>query len=600
MTVAALRRAALAPVLVACMATAGCSLVDPYVDPAPEIIQAYDDRPSLDNAVKYAESQRKAYLAAISDQAILSNSVALSLVPMAGFAAWYGITAQYPQTILALALIGAGTYISTDYLVSKPRQLVYAAGADAITCTLGAIAPLQVALERVKPEHNGDLTLSGRLLALKNSLDNLRNQLAVVEKAGLGDAPEVAAARRTLADGQATLRQGMDADAILAAAGQTLYNAVQHIRDLVTKALIETQPNLAALAGSLASALPVRAGQIATLPAPLPPKVTTTTGLADLSRSGIAAMEAKLEELRQEVEQKALDIGLVIALVSQRPSDAMLKACGVGIESAGVTFVVNPTKIELNVPTSEQTVSLVISGGKPPYGAEWVGLTPAIAPDLTYSADGTGIVRLKIPAKTAAGRYQLRVHDGTNGESIATVDILAASTEQSGGQAAESTPRALGDPLVARIQRGLAARGKDPGTIDGQWGDKTTGAVQEFLAGATPDEANYVNREKLAEWLDSTSPAPADWRRFVEYPAPSNFLPDEVTQARELVTQLSSRKCIDPVANASPGQVIAAARKGEYRLLHDNPDLPQTAAPLLAKLQADTNQTITCKAGWLP
>ena len=154
------------PVLMICcgLAVSGCSLLNPHViwerPDATEVV-------TLQSAIKYANDAKDAYKTAIGEQAMLTSSLGLGLIPLSAAALGLGIANVDGNAITALGLTGAAAFSATTWVGSKPRQRVYIAGIKAMTCAVDAMIPLNF------PQQ--DQT------DLKNDLDTLNGAIRVAQ-----------------------------------------------------------------------------------------------------------------------------------------------------------------------------------------------------------------------------------------------------------------------------------------------------------------------------------------------------------------------------------------------------------------------------------
>lgn len=87
---------------------------------------------------------RMRYLDAVSSETTLSNLISAALIPLSAVAMYRGITSSSDSTqnwLAAAGLTGAAAYAYGSTFTSKPRQLIYVAGADALGCASLAARP---------------------------------------------------------------------------------------------------------------------------------------------------------------------------------------------------------------------------------------------------------------------------------------------------------------------------------------------------------------------------------------------------------------------------------------------------------------------------
>ena len=129
------------PVLLVCssLVVSGCSLLNPHVTwERPEKGQPV----TLQSAIEYANRAKDAYKEAVGDQALLTNALGTALIPLGAATLGAGIAGVSAEPLAYLALSGAAIYGVGTWLSSGPRQSVYIAGINGITCAVEAILPL--------------------------------------------------------------------------------------------------------------------------------------------------------------------------------------------------------------------------------------------------------------------------------------------------------------------------------------------------------------------------------------------------------------------------------------------------------------------------
>ena len=496
--------------LIVLSVTACQSWVDPYVSVSSN---TYNQDKSLENAIAYANGTKEAYYEAISNQAILNSSVGLTLIPISALAIFFGITSASDDVIPALGVSGAALYAGGNYLYSEPRQFIYAAGANAITCAVGLMEPLQLGGTGQSSFTDELDSFPGKIRRLEEALDGARAS---------GTSPEIRSAEQVLAVARTTLVQAREARVKIETAGPRLYNAVEGIRGQVTQALVATEPNLTALVTNLASSLPITAGQITGVPLI---EETTVAGDEDV--------EFDFDEAPVvEVELATAKLTAVIDRVSKAPLAEELTACGVDIEKAGLTFEVTPSE-ELVIDIGEQpvTASIVAVGGELPYATNWVGVAPSedtVKLDLSYGAGAAGIVSLTVEPGASAARYTVVVSD--SGSGIKTVNITLRKAAAAPATTATRNETAESDPQVVMLQDLLRERGYDPGKTDGILGgnkSNTRAAIDRFLEseGLSRNDLETEDSAFVAEVIGLLRDAEVD--REEEGPVTEDGAPNE-------------------------------------------------------------------------
>lgn len=563
-------RASVATVILSSTVLAGCSLIDPYVAPSEEISKRYSEERSLAAAMAYAEALRDEYKGALSDQAILNSSIGLALIPVSALAAYYGITGGNSNTIVGLALGGAGAYIGASYLQSEPRQFVYASGVTAVNCAISIMEPFRTAQIILKDE---DGSLTSRIRTVEQTANELSIKIKEALPA-LGDQNvEIIAAQDAVNVARATSADGRAVEVALKSGGGTLFSSVRQIEATVDRAIIDTQPSLSSLVSTLGTALPLRAGQIAPQPKPKEKAQGEVTAPAD------ANDEAELIELRQKLEGDIIAVREIVDLVKDRTPAESLQNCGVDISKSGLTFNIIPdAPISFVDGATQETSTISVRGGTPPYAASWVGTTPPdISATLTPSPnwDETGILTVtETTASPAEGRYSLLIHDAGIGATIIEVNSGNGGGGAVGSVRAEAAPAAAAgtppDPDVLQLQSLLQQKNINPGRIDGVFGPDTFSAIKTFTndqslletdaRAKVPELIRQLGGKPLADSTPVSLPGAA--------PAPLGGPPlsaEEQTFFSNAFALLATRQCVDN--STVPATMVEAQQKLDQAVL---------------------------------
>ena len=489
-----------------------CASIDPVVivDPA-TVTQEQEDQQkeatSLPKAVAYGEAVRAAYRKHIDDQIILQNSVGLGLIGAAAAALGLEVPGESVDAVLGLGLGGAAAYTSSQFLTTKLQQLIYAAGAGAVSCSIAAMAP-----RRATYAHLGELkelvegapkTAAGSLRA---DMDDLQ---ALIDKimSGTGNKPtqEVIDAQAALTTGKAAETRGRDAIAALEIAGADLMSAITKIEGDVDQQIIEARPDLSALVASLSGAIPSAAGQI-TGRVPVAPPAGGAPVKAAISADDLKALRTGINN----IDQKSRRINILADAVGEKPSSEALAKCNVDVQKAGLTFKLDREgQIAVDASKADQIVTLNASGGTPPYSAGWSGLTPTQKITINVEDPFRGRVVIKIEKDAPAGCYTVLVSDGSKGSGSVTLNVSngcgATAAAASTGEGTPAAPAA--DEAILKIQKSLKQAGITKATVagkekdiaeDGQWGDITKAAIIKYLTTKANIPADKIPSEKAA------------------------------------------------------------------------------------------------------
>lgn len=360
-----------------------CSLVNPHV--------TWERPPSggstLRDGIDYANSAKDQYKKAVGDQAILANLMGIGLIPLGAAALGLGITDGSGTTIAALGLAGAAAYGTGTWLSSRPRQLIYIAGINAMTCAVEAMLPLAFS-DDARKAFTADLAqLNASIGTFRQQVDTVTRLLGQVKK----DVPragdiiaetesDLRTAEALLETARTTFASGTQLDREIERAGQMLISAVDRIGAEVDRAITTTIPDIQGLP-SIVGGLAQTSAQFTKLPEVTKggEQMTGKTEPAKIARDVPVAEERRpveqLNEAKEQLRTQALALGervrrvaTVVNSVSETKPAATLKQCGVQEVVTGVSVQpVGPVEFEKG---KAATKRLVITGGKPPYTAE--------------------------------------------------------------------------------------------------------------------------------------------------------------------------------------------------------------------------------------
>ncbi len=424
------------------------STIDPYLYAKTSANKHYDlskygGNLRLKTAIRFAIDQKELYHNALSHQAILNAGIGLALIPITAVASYLGLrnTGRGARdAIAALGISGAGIYAAGSYFRSRPRELVYLAGAAAIDCVLATMEPITSESENVPIFRaylfGGPLDPGNKNSPVSSSLPALISKMEVqilrVEELYSGRQTALTTiARQQVGRARTIWKDALATDAAFRAAPDRIARSVQRIRTEVDKAVATTLPDFAALAATLAKSIPTSAAQITGVDLGTP-KITKIvipdTGIRNAGpRQGKRLADqrriasSRLQSVLSELENSLVFLDRAISAVAKKPDLEILKGCGVDIAKAGLTFAVTPSPDAVfNVGSADVTQTLILSGGKVPYSWTWEGLQPPAAAkivvsNVTYAPNATGAVMVTVPKGTSASEYILRFSHGAEG-----------------------------------------------------------------------------------------------------------------------------------------------------------------------------------------
>lgn len=333
---------------------------------------------TMQAGIIYADRAIAAYQKGISQQSILTNVMALTLIPLAAAGLAMGIEGANAVSIAALGLSGAAIYGTGSFLSSKPRQLVYAAGVKAIVCAKEATLPLNLS----GADFVDFKTSTEKLIDDSSKLEEMirETRQAVTNVNNMGGM--IAGAEESIKNAQESLDKA--AEVVSAAeklkreighANQALIFAVDKIAAEIDAAILTTLPNVQAISGIIGGLAQI-SGQFTSAPEVGKPKAEPSLSFEGMaagdtgakSEQGEVALEKlkKLQDATRSLQRLTVKVnGFILSVAETQPSQA-LKQCAVDPVPTGI-FVrpTGPVRLRENV-----IKSIVVRGGKPPYFAE--------------------------------------------------------------------------------------------------------------------------------------------------------------------------------------------------------------------------------------
>ena len=96
---------------------------------------------SIGDALQVAHCVRGQYVQAVKDLSEVQAGTAASLIWLPALALFKGITHPNSQDLAGLGIAGSASYAYGTTMTSRPRQMVYLSGAEAMNCVIGASQP---------------------------------------------------------------------------------------------------------------------------------------------------------------------------------------------------------------------------------------------------------------------------------------------------------------------------------------------------------------------------------------------------------------------------------------------------------------------------
>ncbi len=367
----------------------------------------------------YARARQDAYIKAMVDDTVLSDRIALGLLPMGAAVLGLGVTGTTGDPIMALALSGATGYGLGTWFTNKARREVFKVGATATGCVIAAAAPLDVSKEKQKRIETARNHLHETLVTLRGKLDPENTISAVTE---------------LITNAEETLRHADEVLQGLNQAGSTIVNAVEAVRIEITKAAVDTAQDLRDLQDHLKSSVYAPFQDILGIATPKG-KSLSTGELEALSVEKRTAEEEDIREAVQHVQIARDTLAHEVAAVNISGVPAEFGKC---LDSA--RGIQAPTKLRI----SPSSLVRVPKGGSARIVITGAKTRPAIVPlwpkDVKIQLDipdtGALIVEITIDKTVPVGAYFLSVRDEEN-DVEKTVRIEVLRMDQSAAEPTE-------------------------------------------------------------------------------------------------------------------------------------------------------------------
>lgn len=477
---------------------------------------------NIEEAVAYGQKLRKEYESNIDDQILLRNMTDLALVPIVGATAFYGVSRAHSDVLLGLSVGGTGTYVLGQRYANASDQMIYASGIVALGCVLGrfegqqsAYASRQVLFDlvggTVYDENGVPFFVPGLVRTAIDDLSalvqNLPQDLSADDKKILLEARALIATAENVRS--VTGQTALDA---LDSSGNRLIEAVNGIKAQVTQSLVTNQIDAGRFKGAMEAAFLSSVVKVARTPdQPVDGTGAPAEGDAKAvmltvnARNAILGQMATLRELVRQVRE-------IAERAARPPSTAELSKCDLDLDGTGIPLSVSrPGPIPVPVAdggpklTAPVEVGFSVSGGRPPYAANWAGVYSGTLRQPTISS--AGALTASLPNALPKGTYELEIGDSSQRGTPLVVKIQvgtppltpgAGNGQDAGGNGvAGNGDGANVDPeeLKARlIQAFLRSKGitkvdvdgdtntaPEDLTVDGAIGDITRKAMHDYL-----------------------------------------------------------------------------------------------------------------------
>ena len=466
-------------ILIVCLIlSTGCSLINPHVQ---FDLSKKNEPVTVKSALQYADGAIDKYKSAIGDQSTLTSVTGLTLIPLGAAALAVSIVGLGTNVITALGVGGAAGIGVSSWLSSKPRQLVYAAGIEAMTCAKDAIQPFNLAEDTLNTLFSDVKDLNASIASVETSIADIEAYAATnpqEAELAISVKQSVTRARSLVDEARAAYQSGSTLNIKLARAGHFLISAVDSIGAKVDVELTKTEPNVASIAGAIGG-LAEMAHQIERLPG----GATTIQGMAGgppaAPKVGLAIGKPNLSDLLRvlindanALSQKTRSVSAVVNSIGSADLQPTLKRCSVDVVATISLQVQPPGGLEFDESTPS-TKRVIVSGGKPPYFAYFLATNvPGLVPPQNA---GTSLIEItKTNQATPTGQYQLYITDTAGNNTTVNITI----TKKSSG------------PLLS-----VEKLGRGNGKVEAE--EVAGGATQKIMECTTKCDASIVSGKQL-------------------------------------------------------------------------------------------------------
>lgn len=221
---------------------------------------------------------------------------------------------------------------------------------------------------------------------------------------------------------------GRQALASLDAAGNEIVLAVDNVKASVAKSLVENRVDGGAFASAVQAAYRGSIRDIAETP-----ERTPDTGISyseKASKEKYKETNERVAALTDQLRQETRIVRDIARQIEALPSPADLEGCALDVADEGLTLTVSRTG-PIPVPadggqlTDPTSVEFTISGGRPPYRANWAGVVSPQLGDISINTGGQLKAALKKDLKT--GTYELEVLDSSKRSTPIVVKVTVGS-----------------------------------------------------------------------------------------------------------------------------------------------------------------------------
>ena len=105
----------------------------------------------ISRALAEAENVQRQYVSAVKDLSEVGTGTSAALIALGALGVLKAVTHPTSNDLVVLGLLGSATYAYGTTMTSKPRQLLFLSGAEALTCAITATRPYDLPANWLRP-----------------------------------------------------------------------------------------------------------------------------------------------------------------------------------------------------------------------------------------------------------------------------------------------------------------------------------------------------------------------------------------------------------------------------------------------------------------
>lgn len=524
----------LATGLITALTLAGCASLSPHQSPdpaelakSPNLLEGSTPE-RMDRSFAYTVEQARIWQKRANGHSNNQQALYAVALPTSAVAAYYAITGDRGDSaITALSSVSAGAFGLSYLSQSRPRQTVYLAGAEALTCVLWRAAPLAMPKDRYDGLQNSASQIEGLTAAVQASRDALNAATRTGAEPSLKNEIDTALGKAET-EVSAAANASAGAYGLLAEVDMMpvqMLAQTQKVASMVSRQLVALEPSpesVLEVARGFNPAVRSLRSSLTAAPAAEPQTKSDPKGATLGSQTQLDALRNLQSATAALQARRVVVAGIVEAHRAALNSAVSLDGCLA--EGAFAPVTISPAATAAGVKAGT-TYSLVLSGGSGAFDVRVVGGNttdvsisyvnspyPSRYPIVNFGANASGVVSVSIRDVAAVGDDGVEIQftinptgsndkagnrkfDTTNDGEIPLSDAQPPAETRSGRLSQQSCAD-LSAQQVAIVQ--LALLSTRAGTdnsyfVDGVWGERTSVAARAYWKTAFGDSLEGSN-----------------------------------------------------------------------------------------------------------